>query len=334
MPRDILVDLTKAKRVDTGLGTFSIALGDALLGLRPEGLVFLGPPDRWPGHALRGGLRRRFFPRTFADPDVWHATQQDPSFRPRRRNTPVVLTVHDLAFLFEKGPRKAARRLARLQGWVDRSAAVTVVSRHTEQVLRAHLRVAVPVHFIPNGVSVGETRSRPAKVPDGPFVLSMGTVLPRKNLHVIPGLLARLPDRNWVIAGDMSHAYTQEVRSAVVRAGVGERVFWLGRVSCAERDWLYSRSEVVLFPSLYEGFGLPVVEGLAHGRPVLCSDATSLPEVGGDAATYFESFAPDAMLDAYRRAIAQADPVRARARAAVFDWKTSARGYLAVYDSV
>jgi glycosyltransferase involved in cell wall biosynthesis len=109
-----------------------------------------------------------------------------------------------------------------------------------------------------------------------------------------------------------------------------------GRVPFDELPALYRRASALVFPSLYEGFGIPVLEAMACGCPVACSGAGSLPEIGGDAVRLFDASDPSAIADAVRDVLDDPDPWRERglARAQQFSWDTNARAHEAVYRSL
>jgi glycosyltransferase involved in cell wall biosynthesis len=147
------------------------------------------------------------------------------------------------------------------------------------------------------------------------------------------------PEMKLVLAGPGDHPYAAEVRRAAVEAGVGSRVLIPGVVDEPTKRRLYENARALLFPSLSEGFGLPVVEAMSVGTPAFLSRLTSLPEIGGDAAYYFDSFDPDSMIDTIRKGLADFDahperPDELRAHAAQFSWTSAARGYWALYDEV
>lgn len=173
---------------------------------------------------------------------------------------------------------------------------------------------------------------------EGPFVLFVGTTNPRKNL---PRLLdafaaarrrASLPHR-LVIAGDRGF---DDVRDDVADRGLGDNVRIAGYVDEADLPAFYRCAGALAFPSLYEGFGLPVIEAMAAGCPVLTSAASSLPEVAGDAALLVDPGSEDAIAgglvrlltdDALRARLAEAG----RRRAAAFAWDAFAARHLAVW---
>jgi glycosyltransferase involved in cell wall biosynthesis len=147
------------------------------------------------------------------------------------------------------------------------------------------------------------------------------------------------PDMKLVIAGDDKHPYVGEVLHAAERAAVKDRVTFAGAVDEPTKRWLYENCRALLFPSLSEGFGLPVVEAMSAGKPAFLSRLTSLPEIGGDAAYYFDSFEPDSMAATVKRGLDDFDahPQRAdelRAYASRYSWMRAATEYWALYDEV
>ena len=164
---------------------------------------------------------------------------------------------------------------------------------------------------------------------DAPYVLSVGRIEPRKNQLTALEAVERLPGLLLVCAG----AIHDEAMAA--RLDASPRCRLLGRVSDAERDLLYRNAEAFLFPSLYEGFGIPVLEAMRHGLPVVATRTSSLPEVGGEAALYvLDARDAEGMASAIRRI--QADPAlrrrlvaAGRRRASRFTWKRCAEGVAA-----
>lgn len=146
--------------------------------------------------------------------------------------------------------------------------------------------------FVPGADPTDVVPVRPAALPDdgAPYVLTVGTVEPRKNV----GLLLDAFDRLWAEGSDARlvvvgrEGWHVEALVARLRAHpeLGRRLLWVGWMPDAEVDWLYRHAHAVAVPSRCEGYGLPVVEGLRRGAPVVSSTGGSLPEVGGDAVTY------------------------------------------------
>jgi alpha-1,3-rhamnosyl/mannosyltransferase len=175
-----------------------------------------------------------------------------------------------------------------------------------------------------------------------PYVMSLAGSDPTKNIVTLVKAFAAVPDRlrldyDLVLAGDV--AKRADVRQAIEDGGIGSQTRLIGVVSDEALIHLYQRAAVFAFPSLYEGFGLPVLEAMACGVPVVCSNTSSLPEVAGDAAVLIDprnvqrwtTELARMMEDAALRADLGA---RGRARALTFSWDRTAAETVAVYRHV
>lgn len=176
--------------------------------------------------------------------------------------------------------------------------------------------------------------SEPAKN----FFLAVGTIEPRKNLeNTVRGFLEfkrRNPERNeeLVLVGRSGWGNVPWRKIAAERSDVR----WTGYLDDARLQELYRTARALVYPSLYEGFGLPVLEAMTFGCPVVTSPLSSLPEVGGDAALYVDPRDSQAIADALERLVLEPElatslATRGRARAALFSWERTARETLAAY---
>jgi glycosyltransferase involved in cell wall biosynthesis len=157
----------------------------------------------------------------------------------------------------------------------------------------------------------------------GPFALHVGRVESRKNQLTALAAVERVPSLTLVCAGPV---VDEQIAKQLRRS---PRCRLLGQVTRAELDALYDRAEVLLFPSLYEGFGLPVLEAMRRGLPVVTASVSSLPEVGGEAALYVEDpLDAEGLAAAVEEALADRPrlSVLGRAQAARFTWERTARG--------
>ncbi|MDF1505316.1 glycosyltransferase family 1 protein, partial [Roseisolibacter sp. H3M3-2] len=251
-----------------------------------------------------------------------------------------VVTVHDLIPFRVPGAFPAAKRaLARpaLARVLRTAARVVCVSEASAADVRAWApRAAARVVAIPNGVSPAFADGPAGPLPPGvaaPFLLCVGNQKPHKNLAAAVAVLARLrasghPALRLVVAGREFAA--GGVRELAQAAGVGDAVVAPGEVDDATLRGLYAACGALLFPSRYEGFGLPVLEAMAAGAPVVASDPPAVAEVAGDAAPLFApddvagmAAACDRLLvdPAARRAAVE----RGGARAGGFRWEETAR---------
>ncbi len=231
---------------------------------------------------------------------------------------PAATTILDLQheFLPRNFPRweLAYRRLV-YGTTARRSALVIAISEHARETLIERLSLdPARVRTIHLGVDL--ERFSPAEDAREPFLLYPAKRWRHKNHETLFRALEHLPEHRIVLTGYEGPA--------------PERVQALGRVPRDELVSLYRRAAALVFPSLYEGFGQPVLEALACGCPVACSDLPALREVAGDAAEYFDPLDPDSIAEAARRAIARGGEA-GPARAARFTWDECARKHDAVY---
>jgi glycosyltransferase involved in cell wall biosynthesis len=353
----VTVDLERLKTLHCGLGQYSLHLGRELAKLAGEELrltyflpreqagLFAGLDVRyedvrpWRREALLRPLRSVIRPFTSTSVDLWHATHQQAKYLPIDLRVPVLLTIHDLNFLREGRPAKIARELRSVQRLIDRASAVTTISQFVASEVRTHLDLGgKPLHVIYNGAFAGERgiQVRPAWLPDGPFLFTIGDITPKKNFHVLVEFLAQLAGYQLVIAGNKHHEYAREIESTARDKNLASRVVLPGPVTDAERGWLYEHCTALVFPSKTEGFGLPVIEATSLGRPVFVSHVTSLPEVAGPLGFYWHTYSPAHMAAVFHEGMETfgRDPEysqKLQAHAAQFTWQRAAKAYLDVY---
>jgi glycosyltransferase involved in cell wall biosynthesis len=169
-------------------------------------------------------------------------------------------------------------------------------------------------------------------------VMSLSAKRPHKNLPALIGALARVPqeDRPVLVLPGYPTSHERELRERADALDIGGDVRLPAWVSAAELEGLWEVADAFVYPSLYEGFGLPVLEAMARGVPVACSKTSSLPEVAGDAALLFDPYDESAIAGAVERLLADGDTaarLRAygRQRARLFTWERTARLTLGSY---
>jgi glycosyltransferase involved in cell wall biosynthesis len=180
--------------------------------------------------------------------------------------------------------------------------------------------------FTPAGPSAGE----------GSFLLFVGALQPRKDpLCAVRALALLDSDLELVFVGPEKRGGAQ-VRQEIARLGLGRRVRFLGHVPKEELGALYRGAECLVFPSRYEGFGLPVLEAMAVGTPVVASTAGALPEVAGEAAVLVPPRDPAALAEGVRQALADRERLRRLGleRSRRFTWEETARRTAAVYEEL
>ncbi len=312
------------------------------------------------------------------DFDLLHVTYNAPPLSP----CPTVVTIHDISF--EHYPQFfSPRDLLILKTLVPlsarRAAHIITVSQHAKREIVD--RYGLPPEKITVTYEAAGAQFRPIEdaapllavrakygIPDGPFVLALGNLQPRKNIarlvaafgQVVNGERLMVDGERLMVNGDQTPITDyrlpitdlcslviagkaqwreSEVYQAVQQAGLAGRVLFPGYVDDADLPALYSAAAVFVYPSLYEGFGLPPLEAMACGAPVISTHAASLPEVVGDAALLIDPTDTGALALALADVLAQpalqAD-LRARGlrRAAEFSWERCAAETLAVYAQV
>lgn len=275
--------------------------------------------------------------------DVWHATYQGTQYFPYRKRIKILFTIHDLNFLYDesKPEYKKLREIKKLQQKIDRADHIVAISDFTKKDILRHLNTQnKPVSVIYNGCNfrdIGEVKA-PDTFKEGDFLYSIGTITDKKNFHVLPCLL-RDNNMKLIISGvNQSQEYTDKIIAEAERWGVKERVVLTGPVTENDKQWYLKNCKAFVFPSLAEGFGLPVIEAMHFGKPVILSTLTALPEIGGDAAYYFDSFEPDQMNQVLKESLEHfskfGDAEKVRARARFFNWDDAAKAYLNLYRTI
>lgn len=260
-----------------------------------------------------------------------------------------VVTVHDLIPLRYPAELSAAQA-ARFKSWVahlDDADAVIAVSEYTKSEIQHFFRIPdEKIHVIANGVNLPLKTPSPlsiarADVEPGTLVVGcIGSTITRKNLAILPEAFSRFAAKTGRrislvrVGPSLPIELADELRRVLGPDGLKE----LGRLSDAEVGDFYQSMDVVVVPSLYEGFGLPVLEALAWGIPVISSNSTSLPEVGGGEALYFDPASPEELAIQLAHVAQSGMPEgwreRARARAARFSWRASLEGVFSVYQGL
>jgi glycosyltransferase involved in cell wall biosynthesis len=372
----ILVDYTAGIAQGAGIGRYTRSLVDALLrvdqddrftlfsaerpsGARsfptaPQARVVIGPLNNrrmtilW--HRLRAPLPIEALA---GRADVLHA----PDFSlPPTLGARTVVTIHDLAFMthpecsvptlrayLNRVVPHAVRRADHIIADSQRTAAdlVELLGVAPKKITVIYLGVDPSMRRVDDLATLAAAEARYGL--QRPFALAVGTIEPRKNFARLIEAFSLARNRpggptQLVIAGRKGWLY-EDVFEAVERLGVSDAVRFLDYIPDGDLPTLYSLASVVAMPSLYEGFGIPVVEAMACGTPVVASSAGSLPEIVGDAGLLAPPEDVDALADALTRAVSD-EALRAQLvargyeRVRAFDWDAAARQHVAVYHAV
>jgi glycosyltransferase involved in cell wall biosynthesis len=276
------------------------------------------------------------------------ALLHSPDFIAPRGRFKKVITIHDLYFMEHPDVMDAAG--ARYYGQAAQSAAradaIIAVSEFTRREIQ-RLLPTVPIakiHVIPEAATQSPrfASNHESLISNlkSPFILFVGTFEPRKNLATLLRALKELPaDVRLVMVGEKGWSADASSPARLARElGVSERVTFAGRVDDATLDAYYRNARLLVMPSLSEGFGLPVLEALARGTPVVCSNAGALPDVVGNTALLHDPLDAGALARLVRvmwtsDAVRNDYSRRGQQRAAMFSWANAAQQTWRVYQS-
>lgn len=367
----ITIDISAAVNGRAGLGRYAATLAAAVARQHPDDVqlfanltaaarpipALAGLPLRtvnagykpwrmalWMGQVAHVGLNR-----LVGETDVYHSTEH---LLMPLRGTPTVLTVHDLIYhIFPEHHKKLNYWYlnAAMPLFVRRASHVIAVSQSTKQdLIRCYntpeekitvvYEAAAPTFQPQPPEKIAAVRGR-YKLPDR-YLLAVGTIEPRKNYARLVEALARLrrsdPGLRLVIAGAEGWL-TEGFYRALEESGQADAVVRPGWVADADLPALYAGALAAVQPSLYEGFGLPVLEAMAAGAPVACSHTSSLGEIAGEAALTFDPEDVEQITDALDRLLADPglrDGLRQKGfkRAAEFSWERAARETWQIYE--
>ncbi len=369
----IYYDIAAAVHRHPGLGRYADSLARALLAEHPNALTLFyygdaasKPPaglehvprrtvvagrKRWRMQVWLGQLLRLSFDHLLPGARLYHATEH---LLMPLQGVPTVLTVHDLLYRtfprYHKAQNYIYLNLA-MPLYCRRADAIIAVSEQTKQDLMRSYRVdpdrvtviyeAAAAHLHPQPREIVEVTRARYGLPER-YLMTLCAIEPRKNhigfLRAFEGLCARDPTLHWLVGGSKGWLY-EGFFSALERSPARERVILPGYIPDADLAAIYGGALAFVFPSFGEGFGLGPLEAMACGTPVLSSDATSLPEVGGDAARYFGPHDVEEMVEVTWRVV-QDPALRAEmsevglAQAARFSWQRAAHETWALYERV
>jgi glycosyltransferase involved in cell wall biosynthesis len=270
----------------------------------------------------------------------WDAIHSLANTGPVRSRVPHVLTLHDVIFFHEPSmPRVSTLAHKVVVRPAARSAKVIVTAAEAARDDICATLGTDPAKFViaPHGpgrepgpaAPEAEVRERYG-LAGARVVLNVAAKRPHKNQEVLVRALARLPGRVLVLAGH-PEGYDAELRALAAAEGVADRVRFADYVADPDLEALWQLAEATAFPTLQEGFGLPVLEAMRRGAPVACSDIPVLRELGGDVPHYFDPHDPEAAARAIEAAAAGGRGTGLE-RAGLFTWERSARATMEAYE--
>jgi glycosyltransferase involved in cell wall biosynthesis len=367
----IYVDISAAVHGKAGIGRYAGSLARALVTRQPGRFTLfynrfgeVGPPPGleaipactvhagykpWRMAVWLGQLAGIGFNWLMPGAELYHATEH---LLPPLRGVTCVLTIHDMIFSLFPEHQK------RLNYWYlsmampifcRRADAIITVSEFSKQDIVQYYGLdpdkvtviyeAAGPEFAPVAPSVVEDVRDRYSLPES-FLIHVGTIEPRKNLTRLVQALQQLRDSGLKVPlvvvggkGWLYHDFFRRLEELEVR----DAVYFPGYVADSDLPALYSAARAAVMPSLYEGFGLPILEAMSCGTPAICSSTSSLPEIGGEAARYFDPHDVEAIAETVHNIWTRSD-LRAemrnqgQAQASKFSWDRAARETISVYE--
>lgn len=312
MKKRLLVDLSSLKNKYSGLGQIAFSYGTYFKEhYRKEDAPYeltLLLPKKYFGlfgnevhYVSSTNLIRKHLRFLFPKFDIWHSTNQLSRFRPNDQETKLILTIHDLNFLYEKTEGARTRRIKKIQEKIQRANEIVCISHFTKNEVECNLQLnEKKCRVIYNKVNLLDESlaQKPDSLIKEPFFFTMGVINRKKNFHVLLDMMKLMPEKHLYIVGmkadEKKNLYAKSIKERIENEQI-HNVTLRGPVSHREKIWMYKHCEAFLFPSLLEGFGMPVIEAMQFGKPVFSSHETSLREIGSEFAYFWDNFNPEEM---------------------------------------
>lgn len=357
MKKKILIDVERLKYPKSGIANVCISL---IKGLDEKEQAFdytlYGPKKNIPAiNSHLSVINWNFWQKklsvntsSFA---LIHTTHQLSDYFHRiSNNQKKITTLHDLNFLHDNSSeRKIAKTKKLVQKNIGKSDAIVCISQFVKDdfLKNKHLfkvKPDVKIEVIYNGLVFPEQESFTSEK-QYPFlhhkyILNIGVLFPKKNQEALLDLVARNDRHLVLITSSAKSEYKEKLLQKISQLGIEKRVHILENIDHNEKYFLLQHCEAYCHPSLAEGFGIPPVEAMYFGKPVFLSNLTSLPEIGGELAFYFEDFKGDSMQKVYKDGMKKyySDPVyyaaQLKERALKFGYKEMAASYEKLYGEI
>ena len=298
-PQRVLIDLSILRNYNCGLGQVAYNYGMYFKEHPNHNFnIYLLVPKQYIGafgNSVKYIKSRKIYkllPWLMPKFDLWHSIHQKSRFQPIRYISKL-LTIHDLNFVYEKKGKKINKYMRNILKEIYQADKITAISQYTKNDILRLIHNGLDIDVIYNGVE--KLYAKDEVVPQylvdftKPFLFSIGEIKPKKNFHVLLDAMKLMPEYNFFLAGKDDTPYAETIKQRIADENI-KNVFLTGIISQGEKIWFYNHCYAFVFPSLFEGFGLPIIEALFFKKPVISSQETSLKEIGNDAVFFLDNF--------------------------------------------
>jgi glycosyltransferase involved in cell wall biosynthesis len=317
MKKKILIDLERLRYPNSGIANVFRNLAKGLQeGNSKFEIFFFGKKEQLEKFepvpkCVFWNKTHRFFERFSGEFDLIHVSHQLSSYFHRNyKNTIKIVTLHDLNFLHENlTDFKKKKMLGKVRSNVKNADYIVCISEHAKQDFIQNKKLFTftklkDIVVIHNGIQLPEQRKyqlgKYNYLKGKQYILNIGVLFNKKNQLTLVEMLPYIKEDLVLIASEEKASYADEVKQRIKELHLEQRVHFLKNLSEEEKYAVIQHSEAMCHPSIAEGFGIPPIEAMAFGKPVFLSKYTSLPEIGGDAAFYFETFEAKSMAQLFQ----------------------------------
>ncbi|TXF77222.1 glycosyltransferase family 4 protein [Chryseobacterium sp.] len=357
MNKSVLVDCERMKYPNSGIANVCRSLVNGIEELKSDfDITFYGPEDELKKinsthRILDTKPLHRFLPPKTSDYALIHVTHQlSKYFHKISRNQKKVVTLHDLNFLHDVSKSsKRKKYIRKVQQNIGNADAIVCISEFAKKDFLAQARLFklkenISVEVVHNGLVFPELRIFQSEtygfLKSKKYLLSVGVLFPKKNQLVLLDFLAKTDLDLVLVASSSKPDYKNLFLDKIKELKLEKRVHIFENVEEKDKFFLLQNCEAYVHPSLAEGFGIPPIEAFYFGKPVFLSRLTSLPEIGGDLAFYFDDFSAENMVATYSDDMENFNKNREnlerkyRERALGFSYLHMAENYLNVYQKL
>lgn len=354
MKKNVLIDVERLKYPKSGIANVCISLIKGLdQKISAFNYTFYGPKANIPAtqskfNTINWKFWQKKIPVSTSSYALIHTTHQlSEYFHNLKKSQKKVVTLHDLNFLHDNSSARKVEKSKRLvQKNIGNADAIACISEFVKGdfIKNKHLfqlKENVKIEVVYNGLMFPEkvnfTAPHDYSFIHEKFILNIGVLFPKKNQNVLLDLISKNDRHLVLITSSAKSEYKESFFEKIKTLGLTERVHILENVENEEKYFLLQHCEAYCHPSLAEGFGIPPVEAMYFEKPVFLSKLTSLPEIGGDLAFYFEDFSAEKMNEVYLNGIStfnedkEAFQTRLKARALEFSYLKMAESYENLY---